>query len=198
MIVQSLRAVRLWVGNRCWLLGFGPRAFVDRVAADTSRFPPLDPAREAGRGPDAKRLHTPVRQWGSDTTLPSVEWPPTRQAAVSSGSRLASRETERNALHAEWLIASSHRAAPARCGPLVDVHCGSADCRRACASLVASFAAGVRELALERMPGLHTTVPIATFGWDAPARGGAFIDVRRVVVGDEGAKSATGLIRKQK
>jgi hypothetical protein len=53
-------------------------------------------------------------------------------------------------------------------------------------------------LALERMPGLHTTVPIATFGWMRPARAGAFIDERRVVVGDEGAKSATGLIRKQK
>jgi hypothetical protein len=35
--------------------------------------------------------------------------------------------------------------------------------RRACASLVASCAAGVRELALERMTDLHTAVLIATF-----------------------------------
>jgi hypothetical protein len=44
--------------------------------------------------------------------------------------------------------------------------------RRACTSLVGSFAAGVRELALERMTGLHPGVLSATFRCAAPARCG--------------------------
>jgi len=50
--------------------------------------------------------------------------------------------------------------------------------------MVASFAAGVRELALDRMTALHTAVLIATFGRDTPARCGAFVDERRIVAGD--------------
>jgi len=42
--------------------------------------------------------------------------------------------------------------------------------RRACASLVASFTAGVREPAIERISALHTDVLIATFRCAAPAR----------------------------
>jgi hypothetical protein len=53
------------------------------------------------------------------------------------------------------------------------------------ASLVASCAAGVRRLALERITALHTAALIATFGCDAPARGGAFADERRDVSGGE-------------
>jgi hypothetical protein len=45
--------------------------------------------------------------------------------------------------------------------------------------MVASFAAGVRELALDRMTALHTAVLIATFRCDAPARCGALRRVRR-------------------
>jgi hypothetical protein len=60
--------------------------------------------------------------------------------------------------------------------------------RRACASLVASFAAGVRELALERLTALHNTVPVATFRRDASALCSAFADERRVVGGDEGGR----------
>jgi hypothetical protein len=51
----------------------------------------------------------------------------------------------------------------------------------------ASFAAGVRELALERMTALHTGVLIATFR-SAPSACGAFADERRIVAGDEGAR----------
>jgi len=40
------------------------------------------------------------------------------------------------------------------------------------------------------MTALHAGVPIATFHRGAPARCGAFVDERRVVAGDEGAKSA--------
>ena len=60
--------------------------------------------------------------------------------------------------------------------------------RRACASLAASFAAGVRELALERMTRssyrrAHRHLPRA-----APARCGAFADERRIVAGDGGGR----------
>jgi hypothetical protein len=48
---------------------------------------------------------------------------------------------------------------------------------------VTSFAEGVRELALERMTALHTTVLIATFRCDAPARRGAFAEQRHIVAG---------------
>jgi hypothetical protein len=61
--------------------------------------------------------------------------------------------------------------------------------RRACASLVASLAAGVAVNArqvLERIAPLHTGVPIATFRRDTPARRDAFADERRVVAGDGG------------
>jgi hypothetical protein len=53
------------------------------------------------------------------------------------------------------------------------------------ASLVASFAAGVRELVLERTAPFRTDVSIATSD-AAPASCGAFADERRIVAGEEG------------
>jgi hypothetical protein len=58
--------------------------------------------------------------------------------------------------------------------------------RPACLALVASFAAVVCELDLERIAPFHTGALIATFRCDAPPRCGAFVGERRIVVGDEG------------
>jgi hypothetical protein len=60
--------------------------------------------------------------------------------------------------------------------------------RRACASLVAPFAAVVRKLDLERIAPFHTGALIATFHCAAPARCGAFADARRVVGGEAGGR----------
>jgi hypothetical protein len=70
---------------------------------------------------------------------------------------------------------------------------------RACASLVASFAAAVRELALERIAALHTGALIATFYRDAHARCGAFVDEQRIVgnngrAGRVNKKGAAGIL----
>jgi hypothetical protein len=62
-------------------------------------------------------------------------------------------------------------------------HPSSGRHRSACASLVNSFPAGVRELALERIAPSHTGVLIANFHRAAPARCGAFADERRGVAG---------------
>jgi hypothetical protein len=58
--------------------------------------------------------------------------------------------------------------------------------RRACASLVASFAAGVGVWNVD-----DTGVRIATFRCAAPARCGAFAEERRVVIGDGGGAQNT-------
>jgi hypothetical protein len=52
------------------------------------------------------------------------------------------------------------------------------------ASLVASVAAGVREL--DRIAPFRTDVLIATFRCDSPARCGAFADARRIAGGRGG------------
>ena len=57
--------------------------------------------------------------------------------------------------------------------------------RRACAPLVAPFAAGVRDLAPQRILPFHIGEFIPTSRCDAPERRGAFADERRIVVGDE-------------
>ena len=60
--------------------------------------------------------------------------------------------------------------------------------RRACASLVASFAAGAREAGARTDAALfHTGALIATFHCVAP-RCGTFDDQRRIVAGDEGGR----------
>jgi hypothetical protein len=86
------------------------------------------------------------------------------------------------ALHTGALVAAFRCDAPARCGAFADERRivagdnGGRAYRRARASLGASFAAGVRELAVERMIALHTAVRIATFHCAAPARCGACVD----------------------
>jgi hypothetical protein len=67
--------------------------------------------------------------------------------------------------------------------------------QQACAALFASFAAGVRELALERMTALHTGVLIATFRSAPSARCGAFADARRIVASDEGGREGVQATR---
>ena len=94
-------------------------------------------------------------------------------------------------VHTGNLIAAVRYAAPAWCGASIGerliVACdeGGRVYRRACASLVTSFTAGVREPALERITALHTDVLIAAFRCDAPALCGVFADRRRVVAGGE-------------
>jgi len=101
--------------------------------------------------------------------------------------------TRPRALHTAVLIATFGRDTPARCGAFVDerrIIAGEGGAayiiprravgrRRACASLVASFAAGVPVCDFWQ-PSSHG-VFIATFRCAAPARGGAFAVERRVV-----------------
>jgi hypothetical protein len=134
----------------------------------------------------------------------SASWPATKAAACGRETfsladatvYLAGDRTDYYPLHAAVLIATLRCAAPARCGGFADerrVLVGDegerVPHRRACAFLAASFAAGVRELALERITPSHAGALIATLHRAAPACC-AFVDERRVVVGDAGAKSA--------
>jgi hypothetical protein len=79
-------------------------------------------------------------------------------------------------------------------GPRTDAHHPSALIAgppTACASLVASFAAGVLVWNSGGRYGGHFGVRIATFRCGAPARCGAFVDERRVAVGDGGGRVRT-------
>jgi hypothetical protein len=66
-LIQSPRAVRLWVEKR--VLGAGVRASAGRAAANRSRFPPCEPVREAGPLP-----MTPLcaRRWSNSSTIDVV------------------------------------------------------------------------------------------------------------------------------
>jgi len=87
-------------------------------------------------------------------------------------------------------LIAPHRDALARYGAFADARRiadveGGADVLRACAALVASFAAGVRAAGLEWLAPFHAGLLISTFRCYTPVRCGAGVDERRIVGGDK-------------
>ena len=135
-------------------------------------------------------------------SMSGASWPATKadrggRNAHSSPGRAAPPTAAK--LDLERIVLASHRRAhrhpPSRCGHASwreSAVSGASwprrrggECGRACASLVASFAAVVRELALDRIAPFHTDALIAIFHCATLARCGAFADERRMAAGDE-------------